>query len=461
MKNAFLNTSLSLTISLLLLAASRLGAATLHVSSVSTSPTPPYADWATAATNIQDAVNAAAGGDTVLVTNGVYSGGISVTNPLALLSVNGPLFTVIDGAAAVRCVSLTNGASLAGFTLTNGTDNIGSGGGGVWCASTNAVVTNCVITGNSAFGGGGAAGGTLYFCTLTGNSGVYGGGAAGCNLNNCTLVGNGASYGGGADASDLNNCLVVSNIVNATGAGAFDSTLVNCTIWGNTAFDGTGGMEGCVAQNCIILANDPWNQSLCSVDRCCSSPLADGFGNIDVDPALMNPSAGDFHLQTNSPCINSGNNAWVTGATDLDSNRRIVSDTVDIGAYEYQGGGSVISYAWLQQYGLPTDGSADYTDPDHDGLNNRQEWICGTSPTNSLSVLRLVSAVPVGGDVTVTWQSVAGVSYFLECSTNLAVSSAFTRVATNLPGQPDISTYTHANAAGAGTLFYRVGVDSP
>jgi len=61
----------------------------------------------------------------------------------------------------------------------------------------------------------------------------------------------------------------------------------------------------------------------------------------------------------------------------------------------------------------------------------------------------------------VTWQSVAGVSYFLECSTNLAASSAFTRVATNLPGQPDLSTYTHANAAGAGTLFYRVGVDSP
>src|SRR5262252_3584466 len=207
----------------LLLAACRLGAATHFVSSASTSPTPPYTNRATAATNLQDAVNTAAANDTVLVTNGVYSGGVSVSNPLMLLSVNGPLFTGIDGAGSVRCVSLTNGASLAGFTLTNGVDNIGSGGGGVWCASTNAVVTNCVIAGNSAFGGGGVSGGTLYGCTLTGNSGVYGGGAAACNLNNCTLVGNAASYGGGAHMSSLINCLVVSNTVNATGGGAFDS----------------------------------------------------------------------------------------------------------------------------------------------------------------------------------------------------------------------------------------------
>src|SRR5207302_3726634 len=62
-----------------------------------TNPTPPYATWATAATSIQGAVDAAAASDAVIVTNGVYSGGLSVTNPLALLSVNGPQFTVING----------------------------------------------------------------------------------------------------------------------------------------------------------------------------------------------------------------------------------------------------------------------------------------------------------------------------------------------------------------------------
>jgi len=100
------------------------------------SPAPPYTNWTVAATNIQDAIDAAKPGDEIVVTNGVYQTGgriasgamsnrVAVTKPVTLRSVHGPAVTIIQGSpiigdSAVRCVYLTNGATLAGFTLTHG-----------------------------------------------------------------------------------------------------------------------------------------------------------------------------------------------------------------------------------------------------------------------------------------------------------------------------------------------------
>src|SRR5262249_51383550 len=157
-------------------------------------PSPPYASWVTAATNIQDAVDAAALGGTVLVTNGVYANGgravlagennrVVVDKTLTLRSFNGPASTLIEGDNTTRGVYLSAHAVLDGFTITKGS---ASEGGGVWSGSAG-VITNCVIVGNSASKGGGVTGGVLFGSLLANNSGALSGGGANRSiLHNCT-----------------------------------------------------------------------------------------------------------------------------------------------------------------------------------------------------------------------------------------------------------------------------------
>jgi len=211
--------------------------------------------------------------------------------------------------------------------------------------------------------------------------------------------------------------------------------------------------------NCIEYYNGSDYYS--SYNYCCTDQLSgNDANNFTNAPLFVNLAGGNFRLQTNSPCINAGNNAYVVGSIDLDGRPRIVGGTVDIGSYEFQNPSSVISYAWLQQYGLTNNGSADYADLDGDGLNNWQEWKAGTNPTNALSVLKMDSATPTNNPVgcVVTWQSVSDITYFLQSSANLTVQPAFISIQSNIVGQAGTTSYSDTNAVGSGPYFYRVGV---
>ena len=257
----------------------------IYVNKYNTSPIVPYISWETAATNIQDAVDVAITGNTVLVTNGIYypTNQITVTEAITVKSVNGAKKTIVNGSHSHRCFYLNNDSTIDGFTITNGNN------GGVYGGTVN----NCIISGNA------------------------GGGIIGSTVNNCIISGNLGNYGGGADACRVNNSTISRNRARVKGGGIYGCIVTNSIIWDNHANYG-----------------DNYYSSI--ITYSCSYPLPSGEGNISNNPQFI--SASDFHLQKISPCINAGTNyPYAFATTDLDENTRIINGIVDMGVYEFNG----------------------------------------------------------------------------------------------------------------------------
>jgi hypothetical protein len=64
--------------------------------------------------------------------------------------------------------------------------------------------------------------------------------------------------------------------------------------------------------------------------------IADPPNLLDVDPKLVNPSAGNFTLQSTSPAIGAGTTAYGFAPLDIAGNPRVnANGTIDMGAYEH------------------------------------------------------------------------------------------------------------------------------
>ncbi|TFH14912.1 MAG: hypothetical protein E4H02_08935 [Lentisphaerales bacterium] len=260
-----------------------------HYVSLAGGNIPPYTNWATAATNIQVAIDVSVSNDTVVVADGVYSlnDTINLSNSVTLQSQNGATSTTIDGQG--RQCMVISGATLDGFTVRGGSISgygIGAFGGGIW--STDSVVQNCVIVGNSNSGGYGAGiycdSSVVTNCDILQNNGIgrwdwvwndgtfwylylptFGGGIACRNstIVDCRVQGNRGDWGAGIqilEASTVRDCLVRKNVntwvpTSAAAIQAPESSLLeNSLITDNTcigiSLTGTG-----IVRNCVVASN--------------------------------------------------------------------------------------------------------------------------------------------------------------------------------------------------------------
>jgi predicted outer membrane repeat protein len=339
-------------------------------------------------TSIQDAINYAVTGDTIIVLPGTYRENLVMGGKEpSLISQNGAQVTIIDGnrsGSVISLIKVGQGAEINGFTIRNGFSS--QAGGGILCYSSSPSINNCIVSGNSAAGDSGSGGGiacqyesspTIAYCTISANSatGSYacGGGGISCsdssspNITNCTISGNSTSgyqsAGGGISCSEssspaITNCIISENsTIGSLSDGAAIScydcydyygyscpTITNCTISKNST-SANGGSIYCyysllTITNCIIWDNLPYEISRNNYESYLTISYCDihqegyiGEGNINANPQFINEGTANFRLGSGSPCINGGTSSAGIPFEDKDGNPRRDGQP-DMGAYE-------------------------------------------------------------------------------------------------------------------------------
>ncbi|MBU0677149.1 MAG: hypothetical protein KJ626_03455 [Verrucomicrobia bacterium] len=417
----------------------------IHLVALSGSHEPPFATWATAATNIQDALDECVDEDIVFVTNGSYAAGWTLTFPadVYLASMHGAEQTEIDGENTYRCLTIASDSIVEGFTITRGNADFGAG---VLFGATG-VLRRCVLTDNhSSLNGGGAyfnGGGLLINSLVYDNDAVdYGGGlhfqGAG-DAKYCTVADNQAYYGGG--------------IYLYSGGGIEGSIIASNRATGPTA------------------GRNNWHYFVSGIiTQSCTTPAPGTGGNITNKPGFIS-SGSDYHLRYGSPCID----AVSTGlgfTNDFDGFTRPLdgnwdgTNRADMGCFEYDGytadsDSDTILDFWERRHSLdPNDPLDADDDDDTDGDINKREWIADTNPHDSNDYFR-ISQVEETNSFAVTFSCTNSRNYSLQSAASM-VDGSWLMVAgqTNIAGHAS-GTMSLIDASHAARKGFRVLVLIP
>ena len=234
----------------------------------------------------------------------IISGDIGVLNDLSDNAFH--LFETDQTSSVFTLIPVIDGISMYGGNANNSSGSFQNTGGAVYLAwNKDAIIRNCIISNNN-----GLRGAAIY------------------SMNKITLI----------------NCIGVNNMQAVVSGGV--STLTNCTIVNNEKGFQVG--DNSQVTNCIFWGNGTvayQSSTNIFVLNCC---IQGGlFGGLNADPLFVNPTAGvgltlnglnaDWNLLPASPCINAGENTGIPYNTfeDCANYKRIINNTVDFGAFEY------------------------------------------------------------------------------------------------------------------------------
>ncbi len=267
-----------------------------------------------------DGVNSFSG--TVNIADGIYAGlrnrDLDFRGKAALMqSDNGPSQCVVDCEGAGRGFIFQTGEKsdsvISGLTILGG---YASEGGAILCLDASPSFVHCIIRDSCAEQNGGAV--RIQYGSP--------------NFLNCVVVRNSAGGHGGAISSE-------------NGIGRF----TNCIIWDNGPSSIHGGPATTVY--CDVEGGYP------------------GEGNIDAGPGFVDALGNDFHLGTDSPCIDAGkNDAVYPPYQDFEGDPRIIDGNADGIAVVDMGVDEVRALeVWVDDdLGNPYPGTGTLEDPFHE-----------------------------------------------------------------------------------------------
>jgi hypothetical protein len=279
---------------------------------------------------IQDAIDATAGGDTVLVAPGTYKENLDfLGKAITVISSGGNTVTTIDGKQSGCVVMFVNGEGLdsvlEGFTVTNGSGYSTGAyssvyGGGIYCDSSSPTIRDNVITENKIetfFSNGNGAG---IYCTNA--SPLIEGNLIWKNLATGNNHTGGGIYSGGGGSPMI-----------------VDNAIINNQVQGYAAsyLDGRGGGIYCGGGHAVVARNLVQDNVASGYDAfgggiyCMSCPSLTLENNLIIGNRALNTYKGDGdYPPPPPPPVVTGGGVFSTGTAPLIVNCTICDNSVNV-----------------------------------------------------------------------------------------------------------------------------------